>query len=116
MRSIKTATMLAWFTFVCVLGVAMFVMKYNVQGLEEELISINREISKDIRSIHVLKAEWAHLNSPDRLRALSQKHINLKSLEAEQIINYSVLSISPEDRSIDSSANKQYKRLTSQER
>ncbi len=115
MSSIKTATVLTWFAFVCVLGVVMFVMKYNVQGLEEELVSINQEISKDIKSIHVLKAEWAHLNSPERLRALSKKHINLKSLDAEQIINYSVLSLSQEELRIDSSGLK-YKKLTSQER
>ncbi|MFI3242113.1 MAG: hypothetical protein R3Y43_06060 [Alphaproteobacteria bacterium] len=118
MSSIKTAKMLVSLSFVCVLmlGVTMFVMKYNVQGLERELININKEISQDIRSIHVLKAEWAHLNSPERLKILASKHAKLKNLEAEQIINYSVLPLALDEQRIDNSSNQKYKRLTAQER
>ena len=62
-----------------------------MQELENELNSINREIQDDERNIHVLKAEWSHLNSPARLRNLVKKHISLNPLQAEQIINYSAL-------------------------
>lgn len=69
----------------------MFVMKNQVQTLESELNRINRSIQDDIKSIHVLKAEWSHLNSPSRLRQLAGKHIFLNQVRPEQIINYSAL-------------------------
>ena len=62
-----------------------------VQELQGKLNSINRDIEKDIKSIHVLKAEWSHLNNPSRLRKLVSKHISLNQIQAEQIINYSAL-------------------------
>ena len=69
----------------------MFVMKNQVQTLENELNRINRSIQDDVKSIHVLKAEWSHLNSPSRLRTLANKHILLNPVKPEQIINYSAL-------------------------
>ena len=44
-----------------------------------------------VKTIHVLKAEWSHLNNPSRLRKLANKHIALNPVQAEQIINYSAL-------------------------
>ena len=77
--------------FVCFIGFCSLMMKNMVQELEGELNSINREIQNDVRNIHVLKAEWSHLNNPTRLRKLVKKHISLNPLQAEQIINYSAL-------------------------
>ena len=91
MNSTRTATLSLWATLACMVGFGMFVMKDKVQGLENELIGINRNIQEDIKTIHILKAEWSHLNSPQRLRQLSQKHIALNPVQAEQIINYSAL-------------------------
>lgn len=51
----------------------MFVMKNQVQNLENELASINRNIEEDVKTIHILKAEWSHLNNPSRLRALGNE-------------------------------------------
>ena len=64
-------------------------MKNQVQTLEKRLVGINRNIEEDIKTIHILQAEWSHLNSPARLRKLAGKHIMLKPVQAEQIINYS---------------------------
>ena len=74
----------------------MFVLKNQVQTLEGELNRINSSIQEDVKSIHVLKAEWSHLNSPQRLRALASKHISLNPVRAEQIINSSELPFSYE--------------------
>ncbi len=91
MNSTKTATLSLWVTLTCLVGFGMFVMKNQVQTLENELNRINRGIQDDIKSIHVLKAEWSHLNSPARLRLLATKHISLNPVKPEQIINYSAL-------------------------
>ena len=73
------------------IGIGMFVLKNQVQTLESELNRVNASIEEDVQSIHVLKAEWSHLNSPQRLRTLASKHISLNPARAEQIINFSEL-------------------------
>ena len=91
MNSTRTATLSLWVTLTCLVGFGMFVMKNQVQNLENELASINRNIEEDVKTVHILKAEWSHLNNPSRLRALATKHISLNQVKAEQIINYSAL-------------------------
>ena len=91
MNSTRTATLSLWVTLTCLVGFGMFVMKNQVQNLENELASINRNIEENVKTIHILKAEWSHLNNPSRLRALATKHISLNQVKAEQIINYSAL-------------------------
>ena len=89
MNSTKSATLAIWLTLTFLLGSGILVMKNQVQNLESQLIGINKNIQDDIKTIHILKAEWSHLNSPSRLRNLASKHIALNPLRAEQIINYS---------------------------
>ena len=91
MNSTRTATLSLWVTLTCLVGFGMFVMKNQVQTLENEMASIIRNIEEDVKTIHILKAEWSHLNYPSRLRALATKHISLNQVKAEQIINYSAL-------------------------
>ena len=91
MNSTRTATLSLWVTLTCLVGFGMFVMKNQVQNLENELASINRNIEEDVKTIHILKAEWSHLNNPSQLRALATKHISLNQFKAERIINYSAL-------------------------
>ena len=63
MNSTRTATLSLWVTLTCLVGFGMFVMKNQVQNLENELASINRNIEEDVKTIHILKAEWSHLNT-----------------------------------------------------
>ena len=63
----------------------LFKVKYGVQHLEDELSSLNRAINSHQVSIHVLQAEWSHLNEPERLRKLAAKHLDLTPLGSNQI-------------------------------
>ena len=128
MNSTRTATLSLWVTLTCLVGFGMFVMKNQVQNLENELASINRNIEEDVKTIHILKAEWSHLNNPSRLRALATKHISLNQVKAEQIINYSALPFDYEQgesgrrllarKNISNQAerNKEHKRLVKAQR
>jgi len=89
MNSIKSAVVAICLAAIFLVGSGLLVMKNQVQTLEKRLVSINRSIEDDIKTIHILQAEWSHLNSPSRLRKLAGKHILLKPIQAEQIINYS---------------------------
>jgi hypothetical protein len=67
------------------LTLVLFQVSYGVQHMEGELGKINNDILTHRQAIHVLKAEWSHLNEPDRLRKLSKKHLDLGPLSASQI-------------------------------
>ncbi len=66
-------------------SVSLFVVKHEVQDLDDRMHALDRDIVRTKEAIHVLKAEWAHLNQPDRLRRLAGAHLELGPLDAEQI-------------------------------
>ena len=103
MNSTDTARLSLLFALsICIgIGIGMFVLKNRVQSLENELNLVNASIEKDVKSIHVLKAEWSHLNSPQRLRTLAAKYISSNRARAEQIINYSELPFNYEPNESD---------------
>jgi cell division protein FtsL len=68
-----------------VLGVSLFLLKYQVRGLESRLNSTNREIVANREAIHVLHAEWAHLNEPDRLASLATRLLQLQPVTPDRI-------------------------------
>ncbi|NQV57458.1 MAG: hypothetical protein HQ503_16475 [Rhodospirillales bacterium] len=60
------------------MSVALFFLKNEVTNLEMELDNTNRTIVSDREAIHVLKAEWSHLNDIERLQALSGRYLKLE--------------------------------------
>ena len=59
MNSTKSATLALWVTLTFLLGSGLLVMKNQVQTLENRLVSINKGIEDDIKTIHILQAEWS---------------------------------------------------------
>ncbi|MBE6453146.1 MAG: hypothetical protein E7012_06635 [Alphaproteobacteria bacterium] len=96
MNSTKFARYSLLIALTSVICFGSLALKNTVQKLEGELKAINYSIQSDIKTIHVLKAEWSHLNNPGRLRKLAAKHISLNPIQAEQIINYSELPFNHE--------------------
>lgn len=67
------------------MSLVLFVISYQVQDLERELDALNRDIVRDSQAVHVLRAEWSHLNDPMRLRALSERYLGLEPIETNQV-------------------------------
>jgi len=65
-------TLLGWLSLIIVASYAMFHISYEVEQVENELRSLNRQTLTEQEAIHVLKAEWSHLNRPEYLRELSR--------------------------------------------
>lgn len=110
--SIKTAMVVLWFTVTLVVAFGSSVLKNKVQGLERQLATINGNIQKDIDEIHVLKAEWSHYNTPERLRKLAQEQLSLENAKPEQIINFSALHFNYENNDSEQSVRTDKKSLT----
>lgn len=67
------------------MSLALFMISYQVQDLESQLDAINRDIARDSRAMHVLQAEWAHLNDPERLRVLADRYLGLAPVATSQL-------------------------------
>ncbi len=79
------ASTLMWLALTVAVGVSMFLLKYKVQSLEEELVAKQVQIAQDQDAIRVLEAEWAYFNDPDRLRRLSAEHLGFVQPSADHV-------------------------------
>lgn len=91
---IRAAT-LVWAVLAIAVGVGLFMLKYEVQGLEDELARLNREIRSDRAAVHVLEAEWSYLNDPARLRDLASRHLGMAPLAPDQVSTVAQLPLRP---------------------
>ncbi|MBO7243742.1 MAG: hypothetical protein J6V53_00475 [Alphaproteobacteria bacterium] len=86
------------FLLVAVLsGVGLFTLKYQVKEKETELKRIHANILKTKRDLHMLEAEWAHLNDPKRLKAIVTNQTDWKVIKAEQLVRVDDLPIKLEE-------------------
>jgi len=87
---------LLWMLLALGAGLGLFVVKYEVQAMEERLVAINRQTVEDIESLRVLKAEWSYLNQPARLERLARRLLDLKPVAADQSVSIAQIPMRPE--------------------
>lgn len=76
-----------WVGLVLVVAIALFVLKYEVQGLEDRVAARQSEVAEHARAIQVLEAEWTFLNDPARLRRLGLEYLELTPVEPSRFIS-----------------------------
>lgn len=80
----RGATLL-WAALAAAVGTGLFLLKYEVQGEEQRLHALHKDIVDTREEIHVLKAEWSYLNDPLRLREQAERHLGLHPLKPGQM-------------------------------
>lgn len=70
-----------------ILGIGNYIVKQNVIFVEQNLNTAQKEIFKLEESIHILNAEWSHLNEPSRLQKLVENHLNYCSGQGIQLVS-----------------------------
>ncbi len=58
------------FIFCVISAIWAYQMNYENRAKKKQLIEINRKINFTLNRIELLRAEWAYLNSPERLSKL----------------------------------------------
>lgn len=81
----KLGSTLLWALAVSSAAGTLFWLKYQVQGEEQRLVALNREIADTREAMHVLDAEWAYLNDPSRLSEEASSLLGLQPVGPAQI-------------------------------
>jgi hypothetical protein len=76
---------LFWIGLAAAVGFGLFHVKYKVQALEDELTQLNSQIVHEQEQVHVLRAEWAYLNRPERLEELNGRFLGLGPMTPVQL-------------------------------
>lgn len=87
----RPAALLTWVLLAVVIGVGMYLLKYKVQALEEQLVAKREQIQRTHGQIRVLEAEWTYLNDPGRLRRLSAQYLGFGPAVPQNVVDISAL-------------------------
>lgn len=84
-------TVITWLIFILPIAMGLFYVKHIVQGLEEDLSELERSIEQDKEEVHVLRAEWAYLSRPERVKNLAGEYLDLAPTTSKQIADVKVI-------------------------
>lgn len=87
--------------FSIVLATGLFHLKHQVVRMEDDLTRIVHEIAEEKKQLHILEAEWSHLNNPIYLKFLVSKHLpHYRPISPQQIIQFRHLPFKEQQFSI----------------
>lgn len=72
-----------------ILATAIFQLKHSVVQMEDQLTRTLHDIEEEKKHLHILEAEWGHLNNPAYLQKLVSAHLpNWQALHPSQILQF----------------------------
>jgi hypothetical protein len=95
----RIALHLSGVVLVAVCATWAYRVNYETQEAQNRLADLRGEIASEREAVSVLKAEWAYLNRPDRLRALVGAHadvLNLVELQPENFGEAAMVAFPPD--------------------
>lgn len=84
------------FVFIFIVGAVTFYVKQQVLQLEGHITASKKEITQYDEALHILSAEWAYLNNPDRLQDLVDRNLELIPGDHFQFVALDSIGIEPE--------------------
>jgi cell division protein FtsL len=89
---IRTLNAIA-FVVAAALAVALYIAKTEAKGSQERLEEIQAQLAEERRQINVLNVEIAHLEDPERLRALARRYLGFEPLDPSREVELSDLPL-----------------------
>ncbi len=86
---------LIWMVLAITAGTGLFLLKYEVRAMEEQLVQIKQQTLNNLEAVHVLKAEWSYLNQPTRLEDLGRRLLLLEPVIAQQSASITDIPMRP---------------------
>lgn len=88
-RRVSPIGRLGWF-FLMLIGVVLiaglYFVKTRAAQARSHVRSLEHTVAQEEASVRMLRAEIAHLENPERLRSLADKHLNLQPVDAERTL------------------------------
>lgn len=88
------------FVFILLFGVSagLYHVKYSVDRMERQGLSLKAKIADEHAAIRILDAEWSSLNSPERLQKLSSRYLELAPVEVVQVVSFAQIPEKPSEQ------------------
>lgn len=67
------------------MAVTTFALKEKVDMTKKELLRTQRQIVETQQTLHILQAEWSHLNQPAYLQNIVKNHLSLNRTSGKQM-------------------------------
>ena len=83
--------LILWIGLPAIVTIALLLVCYQVQSLENELETLERAAIAQQEEIHVLRAEWSFLNRPERLARLAGRHLELAPVTPSQMNSFTLV-------------------------
>jgi cell division protein FtsL len=77
---------MVWMGAFAVAAFGVYLVKYAVQDMQKQVASLEAQLHEEKESLHLLNAEWAYLNRPERLRTISEKHLELAPFDTRRMM------------------------------
>lgn len=71
--------------------VGLYLVKYGVQDVQQKVAETQTALKKERDALHLLGAEWAYLNRPERLKELSARYLELQPVTSSQFVSFQAL-------------------------
>lgn len=93
--------------FLIGLVVLIYDMKFKTRQLEDRALQLERAIAEEQDNLALMRTEWSHVTSPDRVEILARKMLDLAPAKPEQLLTNSdflaLLAKSPPPPAVQSS-------------
>lgn len=81
-------TSIFFMLLICIMGAWLFYLKYSVVLIEDRIRYAKKEIINEEKNMHILKAEWKELTTPERLQRLAKRYLNMQQIQPSQLKEY----------------------------
>ncbi|HUY68380.1 MAG TPA: hypothetical protein VMV79_03670 [Alphaproteobacteria bacterium] len=83
---IRVSSILFWFGLIIAASLALYHTSDRVHALNMQLRTLDGAIQSERQDIHVLRAEWVYLSTPERVKQESEKFLSLRPTITAQVI------------------------------
>ena len=82
-----SVTNFVWMAVVALSAFGLYLVKYSVQEVQRDVAKLEAKLAKEKETVHLLEAEWAYLNRPERLRKLAEGRVDVRPVASANIID-----------------------------
>ena len=76
---------LIWMLVIVVAAFLLYEVKYEVQSLKSQVAETSHRLEAEKEAMHVVAAEWAYLNRPQRLQQLAAKYLASSEVTVDKV-------------------------------